>query len=64
MFCTKSESLQFCNGPAQGRNPYFVARSENSYLEQYHSRIACAQSGNMDKVRISYMILILYSIGL
>ena len=32
--------------PAQGRNPHFVARSENSYLAQYHSIIARGQSGN------------------
>ena len=53
MFCAKWESVQFRNCPAQSGNSHFVGRSRNSYFVQSNSRIARAQSGNRDKVRIS-----------
>ena len=50
--------MQFRNCPAQSENSHFVGRSRNAYSAQCNSGIACAQSGNRDKVRIRVIALV------
>ena len=42
----------------QSGNSHFVGRSRNSYFAQCNSRIARAQSGNREEVRIRMITLV------